>query len=436
MSPSPHALPESAAALCIFLIALVPLAAAGIALINTGMSRSRSAGHAIFSSLAVIATAALVYFVIGFAFEGAAGRAFHALTIAGKPWNLLGAERLFFRSLEFNGSSTCLAAWLQIFTVGIAALIPVGAGSDRWRLDAACISTALLAAWTYPLFAHWVWGGGWLAQLGANYGLGRGFVDAGGSSTIHAVGGLTALAICWILGGRRGKYSLGGMPTAVPGHNAVLVLFGCLLALLGWTGINAAGSLLFAQADLSGVVLAAVNTFLCACSAAAAAALTTRSRFSKPDASLTANGWIGGLVASSAGCVFLTPLQAAITGAVAGVLVTYGVDGLERLEVDDPTGAISVHALGGIWGVLAVGVFAHFSAGGQATASGQFLAQLVGVVTLIGFVLPLAYAANWAMARLLPYRVAPEGERLGMDLYELGAGAYPDFATYDEFTHR
>src|SRR5205807_7766352 len=121
------------------------------------------------------------------------------------------------RGLEIGASPASLAAWLQMLSVGLAALIPLGAGADRWRLGASCASTALLAGWTYPLFAHWVWGGGWLAQLGMNYGLGRGFVDAGGSGSIQALGGLTALAIALILGPRRGKYTLEGMPAAIPG---------------------------------------------------------------------------------------------------------------------------------------------------------------------------------------------------------------------------
>jgi ammonium transporter, Amt family len=455
MTGSPRVFSDNAIVFCVFFIALAPLAAAGMAAINTGMSRARSAGHAMYSSLIAIVVAALVYFAVGIAVEGFAGGHAHVASIAGKPWDWLAAEKFFFRSLQFDGSPAALAAWLQMLAAAIAALIPVGAGGDRWRLEGTCVSTALLAGIIYPLFGHWTWGGGWLAQLGANFGLGRGFIDPGGSGVIHALGGMTALAICWILGTRRAKHSLGGMPTAVPGHNAILVLSGCTLALVGWTGINVAGTLLFAHSavesgipsvtslgvGLGAVVLAAVNTFLSASAAAASAASTTRLRFGKPDASLTANGWIGGLVASGAGCAFLSPFQAMLTGTIAGVLVVYGVDWLERLTLDDPTGVVSAHALGGMWGLLAVGVFAQVSPGEFAqsapfTGAGQFLAQLIGVATLLGFVLPLAYAANWAMDRLVSYRVAPEGERLGMDLYELGGGAYPDFAIYDEFSHR
>jgi Amt family ammonium transporter len=446
--PAPS-LSETTMIVCIFSILLVPFAGAGLALINTGLGRSRSAAHAMMAALCVIAVAAGVYFICGFAWQGFIGRPAHILIMGGKPWNWIAAEPFFFRGLQFDGSAAPLAAWLQILCVGLAALIPLGSGADRWRLGAICISTALLAGFVYPLFSHWVWGGGWLAQLGVNYGLGHGFVDTGGASSIQVLGGLTALAIAWILGPRRGKYSLEGMPTAVPGHNIVFVLFGCLLGLLGWIGLNSAGAILFTGAEPSRVVLIGINTTLAAASATLTAALITRVRFGKPDASLSANGWISGLVSSSAACAFISPAAAVMVGLMAGALVTITVELFElRLAVDDPGGAISVHAIGGIWGILAVGIFAHFSdrvlnavsdpshpspSGG----SGQWLAQLIGVATLLGFVLPLAYGLNWLLNRFYPQRVAMEGERQGMDLHELGAGAYPEFITHtEEFMQR
>jgi len=224
------------------------------------------------------------------------------------------------------------------------------------------------------------------------------------------------------------------MPAAVPGHNSVFVLFGCLLAWVGWLGLNSAGAILFTGLETGRVVLVAVNTTLAAVSAGLTAAIVTRTRFGKPDASITANGWVGGLVASSAGCALLKPAAAVIVGMVAGALVTLAVERFEfNLKVDDPGGAISVHALGGIWGVLALGLFAEFSG----HAPGQFLAQLVGIATLIGFVLPLTYGLNWLLGRLHSQRVAAEGERQGMDLHELGADAYPEFVTHtEEFIQR
>src|SRR5271157_1885994 len=237
---------EVSQALCILFILLLPLALAGLALINTGLSRLRSAAHSMMSTLCVVGVAAAAYFVIGFAWQGYPGLASHTLNIFGKEWSWLGAGHFFLRGEPLDGSRVSLAVLLQLFSVGLAAMIPLGAAAERWRLRACSLSTALLAGITYPLFAHWVWGGGWLERLGSNYGLGLGFLDAGGSATIQVVGGLTALSMVWLLGPRRGKYNPEGMPTALPGHNTVYVLFGCLLALVGWMGLNSAGSLLFA----------------------------------------------------------------------------------------------------------------------------------------------------------------------------------------------
>jgi len=434
-------LSETAAALCLLFIFLAPLACAGLALINTGLGRARSAAHLMMSSLCAVSIAALVYFVFGFAWQGFPGGPAHVVNAGGKGWSWIAAQPLFLRHVTLNGSPASLVALLGMISVGLAALIPLGSGADRWRLGATCLSTVLLAGVTYPIFAHWVWGGGWLAQLGENYGLGRGFVDAGGSSTIQAVGGLTALSLAWILGPRRGKYTTEGMPTAIPGHNSTFVVLGCMLAMAGWWGLNSAGAVLFTGAAPGDAVLVAINTTLCAAASALMAAMITSVRFGKPDLSLTANGWVGGLAASSAACIFVRPPEAAAIGMVAGTLVTLSVEWFElRMSVDDPGGAISAHAMGGLWGVLAAGVIARVPGVGPAATGdnpGQWLAQLVGVATLIGFVLPLTYGLNWALNRLYPQRVAPEGERQGMDLHELGAGAYPEFMTHgDDFSQR
>jgi Amt family ammonium transporter len=426
-------LSEMSSALCFLLILLVPLAGAGLSLINTGLGRSRSAAHSMTTSLVVIATAAVVYFVCGFSWQGFVGRPAHFISIGHAAWNWISAEPFFMRGLVLDNSPASLAALLQVFSVGLAALIPLGSGTERWRLGAICASTAILAGWTYPLFAHWVWGGGWLEQLGTNYGLGRGFVDVAGSSTIQVVGGLTALSVAWILGPRRGKYSSQGMPSAIPAHNAVFVIFGSVLALVGWLGVNSAGALLFSGMGVERVVLVAVNTILAAASAGLTAAIITRLRFGKTDASLTANGWMAGLVASSAGCVFFKPAVAVIVGSVAGGVI-FAIEWLEfNLKVDDPGGSTSVHAVGGAWGILAVGLFAQIP--GERT--GQLLAQIIGLATLLGLVLPITYGLNWLLNRLYPLRAGLDGERQGMDLHELGAEAYPEFVTHtEEFLQR
>lgn len=437
---APVTLSDAAAALAAASILLIPLAIAGLALINTGLGRSRNAAHVMMSSLCVVGVAAATYVVCGFAWQGLAGGPARVISVAGKDWNWIAKGPLFLQGV--TATPALLSAWMQIFCVALTAFIPTGGAAERWRLGAQCASTAILSGITYPLFAHWAWGGGWLAALGINYGLGRGFVDAGGSSAIQAVGGLTALALVWIMGPRRGKFTADGMPTAIPAHNAVFVLFGCLLTWAGWLGLNLAGSVLLSGTEPRSFGLIGINTTLAAGSAALMTAIVTRARFSRPDASLTANGWVAGLAAGSAGCAFLPPAAAIVIGLIAGLVTPLAIENLEaRLSIDDPGGAISVHAIGGIWGLIAVGMFGRFPSDVLASRgsgdSGQWVAQLVGIATLVGFVLPLTYGLNLLVNRFLPHRVTPEGERQGLDLHELGAGAYPEFVIHsDEFFQR
>jgi Amt family ammonium transporter len=416
---------ELQTAAVLFSLMIAPLAAAGLALINAGLGRSRNAAHAMMTSLCAIAVASCAYFVLGYSFFGSAGEPARVLTVGRDTFDWLGAMPPFFVRLPAAGSPSFLAALMGIESVALAALIPLGSGAERWRLSSICISTALLAGITFPVFAHWGWGGGWLAKLG--------YVDTGGAGTIHALGGLTGLAVVWLLGARRGKYSSDGMPMAMPGHSVVFVLFGCMLAGAGWMGLNAAGAILFAGVELGRLALIGVNTILGAGAAALVAAVVTKVRFGRPDASLTANGWVGGLVAVSSGCAFLPPAAAVLIGLVAGGLVTFSVELLElRLEIDDPAGSISVHAVAGIWGLLAAGMLGRFPGG-----SDVMLAQVVGVATLLGFVLPMSWGINSLLDRFVPMRVSRDGERQGMDLFELGAGAYPDFVTHtDDFMPR
>ncbi len=400
----------------------------GLALLNTGLTRSRSAAHTITASLCIFSVAAISYVAVGFAFQGTVGALQHVLVVAGKPWGLLATGTVFLRSVRFDGSAAGFIAVLQMISVSLAALIPLGAGADRWRLSACAVSTVLLAAWIYPLFAHWVWAGGWLASLGINYGIGAGFLDAGGSSCIQALGGVAALAIAWIVGPRHGKYSQNGMPAALPGHNIVFAMVGCLLAMIGWIALNSAGAILFYQVDTARIPLVTINTILTCAASSLMTALVTNARLGKPDASLMANGWMGGLAAGSAACAFVSPFSAIVVGVVAGVLVPLSVEFFEaKFRVDDPGGAISSHGVAGLWGILALGLFPNWFS--RAQYAGQLPAQIIGIATLIGFMLPLAYALNWLVNLVISQRVAREGEWQGMDLHELGGGAYPDFVT-------
>jgi Amt family ammonium transporter len=229
-----------------------------------------------------------------------------------------------------------------------------------------------------------------------------------------------ALVVAWIAGPRRGKFAEDGMAAAIPGHNIVLVLFGCVLAMVGWIALDAAASILIYGAAPAQVVGVVINAMLSASGGCLAAVAITRTRYRKPDASLSANGWIAGLVAGSASCAMVSPMVAILIGLLAGVLITYLIEAFElRLQVDDPGGAVCVHAGAGIWGLLAAGLFGNFAEGSRAV---HLLAQLVGVA---------------ALNRFLPFRVDHDGDWQGMDIRELGAGAYPEFVVHaDEFVPR
>lgn len=417
-------------ALPLFFSLLIPFSIVGLALINTGLNRTRSAAHTALSSMIAAAVAALAFIVIGSAISGLPGDPLHVAHLAGKTWGWAGGGQLFSRSFHPTDAHAMLILLFQIFAVCLAAQIPVAAGSERWRIPATCVSTALLAGLIFPYVSCWFWGNGFLAQLGTSLSLGNGAIDAGGAGVIQVVGGLTALVITWMLGPRQGKFTNDGIPTAMPGHNAVIVIVGSIFALLGWIGLSAGGAMLFYNAPAGLALLSIINTVAAAACGAIATLITTRLRFGKSDASLTANGWVCGLVAVSAGAPFIKIPVAMLIGLTAGVIVVFAIEVIEvRMHVDDPAGAISVHAVGGIWGLLAAGLFAEFN---KTSDAGQFLAQLVAVGTLLGFVIPLAHGANGLINRFLPHRVDGSGERQGMDLHELGAGAYPEFVTHRE----
>jgi len=427
--PVPPMLSETACVLCLVLLLLAPLAVAGMALVNTGLGRSRSAAQALLGNLAIVAVTAIVFALVGATFTGALNGVGHTFQLAGKPWNWLGAGPLFLGGLSTAPLQSQLALLFEFLAVALAALIPWGSGADRWRLVAGCAAAAVTAAIVFPLLAHWVWGGGWLSQLGVNFSLGWGFLDPGGAATVHVLGGLSALTVIWIAGPRKGKFPKEGFSTALPGHNAVYVLFGCFVALVGWLAFNTAGALLWLHAPLTALPATALGTLLSASGALAAAFTVTRVRFGKPDASLCANGWLSGLVASSACAAVITPIQALVVGVIAGIATPLLVEVFElAVSIDDPSGAVSVHAAGGLLGLIAAGIFAG--------RPGQFLAQLIGIATLLGVILPLVYLLFWLLNRIVPFRVDPDGERIGMDLHELGGGAYPEFVIHRDDSYR
>lgn len=419
---------RTTAVLCIVLITALPLALAGLALLNTGMGRSRSAAQSLLGAICAIAVAAVAFCILGFSLAGFPGLQSYSMVLGSARLNWIGATGLFLSGLHWHGSVAGYATAFEIFAVGMAALIPWGAGADRWRLRSMGLATALLAGVIFPFFVHWVWGGGWLAGLGTAFHLGAGFMDPGGAATIQAFGGIAALAVVWIAGPRRNKFSGSETPRAIPAHHMIYVLFGCLMLLPGWLAFNLLGAILFAGATLPVLVPTAINTLLCGAMAILGALFVTRIRFGKPDASFCANGWVAGLVTSSAIATYATPAEAMIAGVLIGGAVPWIVELLEvYAHIDDPSGGIAAHGVAGLWGLFVLGFIGKFP-------SGQMLAQLIGIGTLLGLMLPVIYGCFWLLNRVFPFRTIPEGERLGMDLHELGAGAYPEFVIYgDDF---
>jgi Amt family ammonium transporter len=420
---------ESESSLALALLLLAPLAPAGVALLNTGLGRSRSAAQSLLGSLTVIAAAFLIFALVGATWVNGAAGTGHVFKISGNAWNWAGTGPWVLSGLDAAPLHAQLALLFQFLALALAVLIPWGSGADRWRLTAGAASAAILAALVFPLFAHWAWGGGWLRALGTNFGLGSGFLDTGGAASIHVLGGVSALAVIWITGSRRGKFPKEGLSTAMPGHNSVYVLFGCLIAFVGWLAFNLAGAILWLGAPLSALPLTAINTMLSAAAALAATFAITRLRFGKPDASLCANGWLAGLVTSSACASAVSPVAAIFTGLIAGIGIPLLVEFLELgLSLDDPSGAISVHGAAGLWGLIAAGIFAP--------QPGQLMAQLIGVATLLGLILPVIYLLFAGLNRFIPFRVDADGERIGMDLHELGGGAYPEFVVHRDDSYR
>jgi len=317
-----------------------------------------------------------------------------------------------------------------------------GAAAERWKFSAFAISSMLLAAIWYPLFGNWAWGGGWLSQLGANFKLGHGYCDFAGSGVVHAVGGMSAFAVAMIVGPRIGKYNRDGSPNALPGHDITMVLLGCFILAFGWFGFNPGSTLGASGAGNLRIGSIAVNTMLAGATGSFGAILYMWIRFGKPDASMSGNGLLAGLVAITAPSGFVNPVGAVIIGFVAGLLVCVSVEFIERvMKVDDPVGATSVHGTCGLWGVLSVGLFADGASNyggswngvdGSVTGlfygdPGQFVAQLIGCATLVGIIFTIAYVLNALVEFFVGQRVSAETELEGLDLPEMGAVGYPEF---------
>lgn len=431
----------------VFLAAiLVFIMQAGFAMVETGFTRARNASHVVMTNFVVFAIGALAYWAIGFGlmFGGSAGLAslgglapLNGLFEIVKGWGIFGTKGFFLVGGAYDVGVFMMFLFQMVF-MDTAATIPTGAMAERWKFSAFTIYAIFIAAILYPIFGNWVWGGGWLAKLGANVGLGNGYIDWAGSSVIHAVGGFTGLAGAIVLGARLGKFSKRGEPKAMPGHHIPMAIFGCIILAFGWFGFNAGSTL--AGTDLR-IAVIAVNTILAAAAGSLAAMCLVWWRFGKPDPSMTANGLLGGLVAITAPCAFVNAPAAVLIGGLGGVIVVGSVLFIERvLKIDDPVGAVSVHGVAGIWGVLSLGLFADGSYGagfnGVKTAvtglfygnPKQFLAQIIGASVAIVWAFGVSFIFFKIQDKLMGIRVSKEVEAEGVDLHEMGVLAYPEFA--------
>jgi Amt family ammonium transporter len=426
---------------------LVMFMQAGFALVETGFTRAKNAGHTITMNFMVYGIAMLAYWVVGFALQAGGVGALSTLggyaglnseftvTLFGKEFGLFGTTGFFLTGVAYNASVFAYFLFQMVF-MDTTATIPTGALAERWKFASFAVFSVFIGALIYPVFANWAWGGGWLSQLGKNFGLGHGYVDFAGSGVVHLTGGVTALVTAILLGARRGKYNTDGSVNTIPAHNLPMALLGTFILAFGWFGFNA-GSTLAGTDSRIGVI--AVNTMLAGAAGGVAAMIYMWTRYGKPDPGMIANGTLAGLVAITAPCAFVTAPSAVLIGVIAGLLVVVAALFIERkLRIDDPVGAIAVHGVNGLFGVLAVGLFADgtYGDGTNGVVGGvrglfygdgtQILAQGMGAIANITWVGLSAFVA-WKITGVLVggHRVSSKVEDEGLDLPEMGALAYP-----------
>jgi Amt family ammonium transporter len=437
---------------------LVMFMQAGFAMVEAGLCRVKNANHTYMMNFTVYACGLFAYWLIGFAIQmgGSAGNGNlgglqplageHLINLFGHSWGIFATAGMFLSGHTYDVGVMVIFLFQMVF-MDTALTIVTGAAAERWKFLTFCVSSVLMGAFTYPIFANWAWGGGWLAQMGTNLGLGKGYADFAGSGVVHAVGGLTALAVALIIGPRIGKFNRDGSSNAIIGHDISAVLIGCFILAFGWFGFNPGSTLGASAAGCLRIGSIAVNTMLAGATGTFGAMLFMWITKGKPDASMSANGLLAGLVAITAPSGFVNTVSSAIIGLVAGLLVCLSVAFVEnKLKVDDPVGAISVHGTCGLWGVLSVGLFADGKSNYGGSWNGvtgsvtglfygdpsQLVAQVIGIITLIGFVFTFSFVLNWILDAVLGQRISIETEVAGLDLPEMGQLGYPEFVFQPE----
>jgi ammonium transporter, Amt family len=425
---------------------LVMFMQVGFAMVETGFTRAKNAVNTMAMNMIVYPIGVLGFWLLGYGLmqggvviwpslgHGLVGAHEVTLRIGGHALGLFGEARFALLTAPHDPANLTMFLFSAVF-MDTAATIPTGAMAERWKFSSFLIYGLFMSMLLYPLYGNWVWGGGWLAAMGTNWGLGHGHVDFAGSSVVHMTGGVTALAGAIVLGPRAGKFRRDGTIGAIPGHNLPMTIIGTLILAFGWFGFNAGSTLAGADPRIATI---AVNTMLASSSGALTALVVVWYGLHKPDVAMACNGLLGGLVAITGPCAFVSPAAAVLIGLVAGVLVVRAVFWVEnRFRIDDPVGAFAVHGLCGAWGALSLGLFADgtYGAGWNGVAgpvrgllfgdARQLCAQLIGVVTNIVFVFPAAYGFFRLLGRLIGNRVPAEVELSGLDSTEMGSEAYP-----------
>jgi Amt family ammonium transporter len=360
-------------------------------------------------------------------------------------WGLIGATGFFLSGAGYDSAAIVLFLFMMVF-MDTTATIVTGACAERWSFKSFFVFSIIVGAIIYPIFGCWVWGGGWLAQLGYRAHLGHGAVDYAGSGVVHLQGGALALITAILIGPRIGKYGKDGKVNPILAHDIPMVQVGTFILAFGWFGFNAGSSLAGGDGRI-GIV--ATNTMIAGMSATLSGVLYMWKVYGKPDPSMMCNSMLAGLVAITSPCAFVTPVAAFVIGAVAGVLVILSVFFFDNRKIDDPVGAISVHGVNGAWGLIAVGLFSDGSYGQGWNAVGatdylgkaglgvtglfygdssQLVAQLVETGTGIVWNVVMGGIAFFLVGKLVGgNRVAPEVEIAGLDVPEMGVPGYPEF---------
>ncbi|MFO7928948.1 MAG: ammonium transporter [Candidatus Humimicrobiaceae bacterium] len=394
---------------------------AGFAMVEVGFTRAKNAVNILMKNLMDFSLGVLVFFFLGY-----------GLMFGTDIGGFVGRDS-FLLSIINPANTSNFALWIfQAVFAATAATIVSGAMAERTRFKSYLVYTVFLTALIYPIVGHWIWGGGWLSSLG--------MIDFAGSTVVHSVGGWAALAGALILGPRYGKYGPDGTSRAIPGHNISLAALGVFILWFGWFGFNCGSTLSGSSQALSTV---AVTTTLAAASAATASMFFVWVRYKKPDASMALNGALAGLVAITAGCAVVSPFSAIVIGIIAGVLCPVFVEIFDqKLRIDDPVGAISVHGICGAFGTLAVGLFAqadYAEIGGFGNISGLFfgggagllLTQLIGVISVFAWTFGSMLLIFFVLSKIIGLRVSRETELKGLDIEEHAMEAYSGFQIFN-----